>query len=246
MIFFTATPIRADRKEITTDSALKDLGFAYTLSREDAICKGFIRDVAFDPIPFDSWETDRRYDHTDVGKRITYARFVVGKLVSLLDQKDRECPLPGGKKHAALIITRDIKEATFVMIFAQIDHPDLSITEVHGSVREEERKQRIAQLKEGKIRIIVMVGMLLEGFDHPPISVAAIATRIHSRVKFAQFIGRAQRVVRVQREVEKNVMAHIVTHEYFQQDKNYREYIIPIIPVEENDERFTTIDSDND
>ena len=246
VIFFTATPIRADRKEITTDSALSNLGFAYTLSREDAIRNGFIRDVEFDPIPHEPGETDRRYDHTDVGKRMKYAWLVVRKVVSLLDKKDTECPLPGGKKHAALIITRDKSEATFVMQLAQIDNPNLAITEVHGNVREETRKERIAQLKEGKIRIIVMVGMLLEGFDHPPISIAAIATRIHSCVKFAQFIGRAQRVVRVQKEVERNVNAHIVTHEYFQQEKQYKDYIKPVIPVEENDERYVSIDTEND
>lgn len=248
VIFFTATPIRADSKEITTDSALRDLGFAYRLSREDAIREGFIRDVIFDPIPHDPQETNRWYDHTDMEKRITYAMHVVDKVVSLLDQKDSECPLPCGKKHAALVITRDKTEATMVSILAKMKYPDLHkvITEVHSDVKIEERKQRIAELKEGKIRIIVMVGMLLEGFDHPPISVAAIATRIHSRVKFAQFIGRAQRVVRVQQEVEKNVVAHIVTHEYFQQENNFREYISPILPVDENDERFTKIDSDND
>ena len=246
VIFFTATPIRADRQEITTDSALRDLGFAYTLSREDAIRKGFIRDVEFNPIPHDPHETNTRYDHTNMEQRIRYAMLVVGRVVSLLDQKNREHPLPGGKNHAALVVTRDKAEATFVVMLAKRDYPNLPITEVHGGVREEERKQRIAQLKEGKIRIIVMVGMLLEGFDHPPISVAAIVTRIHSRVKFAQFIGRAQRVVRVEQEVEQDVVAHIVTHEYFQQKKNYDEYITPIIPVDENDERFTKIDSDND
>mgnify|MGYP006973202303 FL=1 len=36
--------------------------------------------------------------------------------------------------------------------------------------------------------------MLLEGYDHSKISIAAIATDITSMLKFAQFIGRAVRV----------------------------------------------------
>ena len=74
--------------------------------------------------------------------------------------------------------------------------------------------------------------MLLEGFDHPPISIAAIATRIKSPVKFAQFIGRAQRVVRCDAGVEQHGVANIITHEYFEQNKNYElfksEALIPV------------------
>ena len=246
VIFFTATPLRADGKEITTDRALKDIGYAYTLSREEAIRQRYIRDVEFYAIPFASSEISRHYVHTDVVKRLECAKLVLRLTVSLLDKKDEICPLPSGKRHAALIITRDMSEASSVMLNAQREHPGLSIAQVHGNVPEGDRKAAISYLKEGKIRIIVMVGMLLEGFDHPPLSVAAIATRIHSCVKFAQFIGRAQRIIRVEQEVEKNVKAHIITHEYFQQQKQYDEYITPSIPEEENDEHFTTIDSDND
>ena len=37
--------------------------------------------------------------------------------------------------------------------------------------------------------------MLLEGYDYPPVSTAAICTNIHRPIKLAQFIGRAQRVM---------------------------------------------------
>ena len=42
---------------------------------------------------------------------------------------------------------------------------------------------------------VIIVKMLLEGFDHPPVSTAAICTNIHRPIKLAQFIGRAQRVM---------------------------------------------------
>ena len=42
VIFFTATPERADGKQITTDDALERCGCAYTLTREQAIENSFI------------------------------------------------------------------------------------------------------------------------------------------------------------------------------------------------------------
>ena len=50
----------------------------------------------------------------------------------------------------------------------------------------------------------MVVEWLLEGFGHPPLSIAAILTKIVSPVKFAQFIGRAQRIVRVREGWEAN------------------------------------------
>eukprot|EP01087_Luapelamoeba_hula_P024040 TRINITY_DN901_c0_g1_i1.p1 TRINITY_DN901_c0_g1~~TRINITY_DN901_c0_g1_i1.p1 ORF type:complete len:426 (+),score=45.03 TRINITY_DN901_c0_g1_i1:1391-2668(+) len=41
---------------------------------------------------------------------------------------------------------------------------------------------------------IVVVQMLMEGYDHPQISIAAITCDIQSMLKFSQFIGRAMRV----------------------------------------------------
>ena len=142
-----------------------------------------------------------------------------------------------------------MSEATIVKEMAQADYPDMenSIAEVHSNVHKEVRKKILGKLFTGDVRIIVVVSMLLEGFDYPPISVAGIVTRIHSRVKFAQFIGRAQRVVRSQMgEVEKGVKADIVTHNYFQQGELFDDYMEPRIPIDDNDKRFTSLDSEND
>ena len=72
---------------------------------------------------------------------------------------------------------------------------------------------------------MVVVEMLLEGFDHPPISIAAILTKIVSKLKFAQFVGRAQRIVHGQGCDESDeIFADLVSHSYFQQEQNYATY----------------------
>lgn len=246
IIFFTATPNRADGRQITTDGALERFGPTYSLTREKAIEEGYIREVEFKPIP--SEMPTIRYDPADVDKRIHYAIIVIDEVVQLLEKKDNEHPLPGGKKHAALVIARDTTEATMLKEKAQKNHPHIhnSIAEVHSNVHKDIRKLVLEELYDGKVRIVIIVSMLLEGFDYPPISIAAIVTRIHSCVKFAQFIGRAQRVVRQPEQEKPGIKAHIVTHDYFQQRERYEEYIIPSIPVDDDDKRFISLDRDND
>ena len=87
----------------------------------------------------------------------------------------------------------------------------------------------------GEIRVLGIVGQLLEGFDHNPVSVLGIVRNIAptSRVLFAQFVGRA---------VHKNghndpVRAQIVTHECFNQHQNYDtfEMLAEVDPTDDDD-----------
>ena len=74
----------------------------------------------------------------------------------------------------------------------------------------------------GDIRTLVIVGRLLEGFDHKPVSVLGIVRNIAptSRVLFAQFVGRAVR----KNSPSDLVPAQIVSHEYFNQMQNYNTF----------------------
>ena len=83
----------------------------------------------------------------------------------------------------------------------------------------ETRKDILEAFKNGEIRTLVIIGRLLEGFDHKPVSVLGIVRNIHptSRVLFAQFVGRAVR----KNSPNDPVSAQIVTHKYFNQYQNY-------------------------
>ena len=88
-------------------------------------------------------------------------------------------------------------------------------------------------IKTNQVKLVVVVESLLEGFDHPPISIAVIMTKIVSPVKFAQFIGRAQRIVRGQEGLESpEIKADVVTDDFFQQEENWQafaeERLIPV------------------
>jgi len=66
--------------------------------------------------------------------------------------------------------------------------------EIHSDMPEEEREVVLNALRDRRIDCIVQVQMLGEGFDHPPLSVAAIFRPFRSLSAYIQFIGRIMRV----------------------------------------------------
>ena len=59
-------------------------------------------------------------------------------------------------------------------------------------------------------------------------------------MKFAQFIGRIQRLVRFtnkdgKMEIEEGIIGHVITLDYFKQEYLYKEFKTPKIAEEENE-----------
>lgn len=225
VIFFTATPYRTDGKLIT--DSIKTYGFAHSLNDSVAVNKRIIREIQFESnlIRFGVGEHRYRYDpkNVDVHNRCTEA--VVDKVIERILTKE---PLPDGVPHCAILITANTSDAESVADLCRQRRPDLIVEHVHSTMRGKERRVVMDKIDRKEVRIFVIVKMLLEGFDYPRISVAGIVTRISSLLIFAQFVGRARRVICG----ENNVAADIITHEYFEQEQVYEkfktEHLIPI------------------
>lgn len=70
----------------------------------------------------------------------------------------------------------------------------LNAKEIHSKQSSEHKEQVFRDLKAGRLDVIVQVQMLGEGFDHPPLSVAAIFRPYRALSPYIQFVGRAMRV----------------------------------------------------
>jgi len=66
--------------------------------------------------------------------------------------------------------------------------------ELYSEMPDEEQDVILKALRDHRIDCIVQVAMLGEGFDHPPLSVAAIFRPFRSLSAYIQFIGRIMRV----------------------------------------------------
>ena len=216
IIFFTATPIRHDGKEITSDRALslrKD--YTYYLRRTDAIRDRLIREVKFNC---------KRYKQFDKGN----IKLGVLKAIKFkLEEKNTNYPLPGGFKHTAIVITKEQQEADEVYaLCSRLSGVKAKL--VHSRIKES-RENLIRDIKKGGYDLVIVVAMLLEGFDYPPLSVAGILTKIQSRVKFAQFVGRIQRIVRSPDIENENIVGDIITAPVYEQRDLYEQYENPTI-----------------
>ena len=227
VVFFTATPFRSDGLEIT--EYIAEVGFAYRLERKAAITRNIIRRTKFCEL-----KNPTVTDQVNADKFVN--KSILKKVDNILKEKNMQHPLPGGKKHVALAIARD-KAAADELAKMWNEKPEYGAAEAyHSSLKKGPLGAIMGKLHEGKLQLLVIVEMLLEGFDFPPISVAAIATGIRSPVKFAQFIGRAQRVVRAPQEIEQNGIADVITHAYYKQSENYKTFKKELlIPTDDED-----------
>ena len=202
VVFFTATPYRADGQPITNTIGVRN--FAYQLQRCKAESMRIIRTTSFTAVHC-----------IDASNKDALIQAVVDRMT----EKDDKLPLPGGKKHVAMIIVGLIADAD-EMAKRINDTQEFQAAAFHG--KQKYKDKIMAQFKKENIRILVVVNMLLEGFDHPPVSIAAIGCHITSPVRFAQFVGRAQRVVRCDNEVESpDICADIITLSAFRQERNH-------------------------
>jgi superfamily II DNA or RNA helicase len=64
---------------------------------------------------------------------------------------------------------------------------------VWGNLNAADRARVLGNLKSGRTTVVTNVGVLVEGFDHPPISCVVIARPTKSRVLYVQAIGRGMR-----------------------------------------------------
>ena len=218
---------------------LEESCIAHHLSLKTAVQEGIIRETQFQELTaFDLDELSLRQPEKYAPKVIPNIKRMVPilrKVKELLDEKrdlastiDRDVP------HMAIAITRDTYYAELLLELWQTLFPNKPAESYHSKNRD--RKDEIMRkLKNNELSLVIIVEMLLEGFDHPPISTAAITYNIQSPVKFAQFIGRAQRIYRKNGYTD-ILCANIVTHADYEQRKNYDNYIneslIPLTDTE--------------
>ena len=208
--FFTATPFRTDQIPVV------DCRPAYRLPLEVARARGIIRRTDLDEINDNA--------EVRVGDLSEVYKSVLRRVWEKQEEKNATQPLPNNTPHMAMAIAKDTAEANEVEDLWNTLFGDETAIAYHHQLPPKKRLKRMQRLKDNKVRLVVVVEMLKEGFDHPPISIAAILTKISSAVKFTQFIGRAQRIVRTPEENERNVCADVVTHVYFKQSGNYHNF----------------------
>lgn len=100
----------------------------------------------------------------------------------------------------------------------------LTAREIFSEMDDDKKDSVIADLKRGKLDCVVQVQMLGEGFDHPPLSVAAIFRPFRSLSPYIQFVGRAMRVIHEDKPGHDDNHAYVVSHVGLNNDAHWDDF----------------------
>ena len=100
----------------------------------------------------------------------------------------------------------------------------LTAHEIHSKMKPEEQARIHRDLLDGTLDVIVQVQMLGEGFDHPPLSVAAIFRPFRSLSPYIQFVGRVMRVNVQQAPGHLDNRGIVVSHVGLNLDRHWEDF----------------------
>ncbi len=164
---FTATPFRNDGKHISGD-----IIYTYPLARCQE--EGFFRPIEFIPV------TEFFPDKADES--------ICEKAIERLRED-----LANGFQHSLMARTSSKERAKLVFALYQSRHPDLNPVILYSGMKASDKQNAKNALLQGHSKIVVCVDMLGEGFDYPPLKIAAIHDPHKSLPITLQFIGRFTR-----------------------------------------------------
>jgi len=228
VVNMTATPFRADKKEIEGDRV-------YRYPFKEASLKGYIKKVqasyiAPAELTFNLKGEIKTYTLDEVLKLKEQDWFSRGVALSevcnrsIVDnslEKLEQLRLTG-TKHQLIAVACQVNHAKTVR--SLYSERGYSAEVIYSELPTEKKQEIIRKLKNGDLDCIVQVQMLGEGFDHPKLSVAAIFRPFRTLSPYLQFVGRILRVVVQNDPIHPDNYGHIVTHAGMNLDQRLREF----------------------
>ncbi len=204
IVKLTATPLRSDKKEIAGE-----LVFRYKLSQ--AMANNYVKSLRNNTyIPDKLYLTigddlSKKYtaeelieqgikDEDYVSRSVAYSmecsKRVVDASIKLLEEKLRDNnPIP----HKIIAVACSIKHAE--QIKELYEECGYSTTIIHSNLSNEDIEKAKSDINNNRVKVVINVAMLGEGYDHPYLSVAAIFRPFRNDLPYEQFVGRILRKI---------------------------------------------------
>ncbi|MBI5738861.1 MAG: DEAD/DEAH box helicase family protein [Mycolicibacterium neoaurum] len=216
-VSLTATPFRTDNKDL-----LGELVYRYPFAR--AMLNGYIKHVTSasahpEEITFTARGESDTYTLEQITELKEEAWFRRG--VALSDECNRHIAEKALEKLQLLRSATGFPHQIAASAMS-IDHADqvraifeemgLQAATIHSGMPDDRKDAVFAKLRNNQLDCIVHVAMLGEGFDHPPLSVAAIFRPYRSLSPYIQFVGRVMRTVEPNDPSNPNNQGFVVSH----------------------------------
>jgi len=229
VVSLTATPFRGDKKQVSGTVI-----YRYPFTR--AMLNGYIKqlhsyNLAPDEIYF-TYQGDERHHTLEEVLELREEQWF-SKGVALSPECNRHTVDASIDKLNQLREGSSIKHQ-IIAAACSVDHArqvrslyeerGLKAREIYSEMDDDTKAKTFALLEEGRIDCIVQVQMLGEGYDHPPLSVAAVFRPFRSLSPFIQFIGRALRVVKEGMPNDPDNRAYVVSHVGLNNDTHWEDF----------------------
>jgi DNA repair protein RadD len=229
IVSLTATPFRSDGQRVTGE-------VIYRYPYAKAMLAGYIKqihstNVAPAEIYFTYQGDSKRHTLEEVMELREEAWFRRGvalapecnaHIVDASIQRMRELRGRTGQKQQIIAAACSVDHAR--QIRSLYEQRDIKAREIYSEMDEDKQAKVLRDLEDFQIDCIVQVQMLGEGFDHPPLSVAAVFRPYRSLSPYVQFVGRIMRVMFQDDASNPANHGHVISHIGLNNDANWRDF----------------------
>ena len=229
VVKLTGTPLRSDNKQI-----FGELIYHYSLAQ--AMARNYVKSLSnLDYIPGDAYFTidknsekllsydeikeikDDDWVSRSVALSDTCSREIVKESIKIVNRKIEE---GNGVQHKIIAVACNIEHAK--KIKSMYEDEGCTATIIHSKMSTAEIEEAKSDIENHRVKAVVEVAMLGEGYDHKYLSVAAIFRPFRSQLPYQQFIGRILRYI-PEGNAEDNV-GEIISHSYLNLQDLWKEY----------------------
>lgn len=229
VVSLTATPFRSDGRKVTGE-------VVYRYPYAKAMLAGYIKqihsiNVAPSEIYFTYRGDEKRHTLDEVMELREEAWFRRGVAlapecnVSIVDasiQRMHELRQKTGLKQQIIAAACSIDHAKQVRTL--YEQRGLITREIYSEMDPDKQERVLSDLENMQIDCIVQVQMLGEGFDHPPLAVAAVFRPFRSLSPYVQFVGRIMRVMIQDDPTNPANHGYVISHVGLNNDANWRDF----------------------
>jgi hypothetical protein len=229
VVSLTATPFRSDGQRVTGEVIYR---YAYA----KAMLAGYIKQIhSINVAPAEIYFTYRgdtkRHSLKEVLELREESWFRRGvalapecntHIVDASIKRMRDLRAETGQKQQIIAAACSIDHARQVR--GLYEQRGIKAREIYSDMDAEQQESVLAQLEDFRIDCIVQVQMLGEGFDHPPLSVAAVFRPFRSLSPYVQFVGRIMRVMFQDDASNPANHGYVVSHVGLNNDANWRDF----------------------
>lgn len=229
VVSLTATPFRSDGQPLSGE-------VVYRYSYSNAMMAGYIKqihsvNVAPEEIYFTYRGDEQRHTLEEVLELREEAWFRRGvalapecniHIIEASIHRLNEIRAATGHRHQIIAAACSIDHAR--QIRHLYEQRGIETREIYSEMNSDQQVGVLNDLRDSRIDCVVQVQMLGEGFDHPPLSVAAIFRPYRSLSPYVQFVGRIMRVMPERDPADPANHGYVVSHVGLNNDANWSDF----------------------